>query len=142
MNDLTSKELHKEKIVPLRFELQRLEREYEKLYRKECGEKIGEPASCDNCALSCILSIADHNCCMGGKCTCCNSWCYGWTPENEVSKFLRSNYHYDDLLFYRLEDVFGSGFLKKCATSKQVDAVMEMLRLIARFDGKESGEYE
>ena len=55
---------------------------------------------------------------------------------------MRSNYHYDDLLFYRLEDVFGSGFLKKCATSKQVDAVMEMLRLIARFDGKESGEYE
>ena len=140
VTDMTSNELHKEKIVPLRFELQRLEKEYEKLYRQECGEKIGERASCDNCAFSCVLSISDHNGCMGGKCTCCNSWCYWWTPENDVSRFLRENYHYDDSMFYRLENVFGDGFLKSCDTPQQKDIVMEMVQLIARFDGKVDGE--
>lgn len=42
---VTAKELHTQKIIPLRLELQRLEQEYRELYRKECGEKIGEQAS-------------------------------------------------------------------------------------------------
>jgi hypothetical protein len=133
---MTAKELHEQKIIPLRMELRRLEDEYKELYRKECGERIGEKANCDNCAFSCILDINDHNGCMGGKCTCCNSWCYTWTPENEVSKFLRKNYHYDSSMFYRLEDVFGSDFLKECDNPKKVATVMEMLKLVAKFDGK------
>lgn len=135
---MTAKELHEQKIIPLRMELRRLEDEYKELYRKECGERIGEgeKANCDNCALSCILCIDDHNCCMGGKCTCCNSWCYTWIPENEVSKFLRKNYHYDTSMFYRLEDIFGSDFLKECDNPERVATVMEMLKLIAKFDGK------
>ena len=133
---MTAKELHEQKIIPLRIELEQLENEYRELYRKECGEKIGEKASCKNCALSCILDITDHNCCMGGKCTCCNDWCYNWIPENEVSKFLRKNYHYDSSMFYRIEDIFGGNFLKKCEKSKNVAIVTEMLELIATFDGK------
>lgn len=133
---MTAKELHEQKIIPLRKELKRLEDEYRNLYRKECGEKIGEKASCRNCALSCIISVDNHNGCMGGRCTCCNDWCYSWTPENDVSKFLRKNYHYDDSMFYRLEDVFGDGFLKECDTPEKVNTVMEMLQLIAKFDGK------
>lgn len=133
---MTSKELHTKKIIPLRKELDKLEKEYKKLYRKECGDKIGEEASCNNCAFSCIESIEDHhNLCMGGKCTCCNDWCYSWIPENEVSKFLRKNYYCDNSMFYRLEDVFGYDFLKKCDDSK-IEIVMEMLKLIAKFDGK------
>lgn len=134
---MTAKELHNQKIIPLRMELNRLENEYKELYRNECSEKIGEKATCDNCAFSCILSIDDHNYCMGGKCTCCNSWCYAWTPENEVSKFLRKNYHYDDSMYYRLEGVFGDGFLKKCDNHNNVEIVMEMLGLVAKFDGLE-----
>lgn len=38
---MTLKELHKQKIIPLRMELERLEQEYRKLYRQECGAKIG-----------------------------------------------------------------------------------------------------
>ena len=72
---------------------------------------------------------------MGGKCTCCNDWCYEWTPENDISKFLRENYHYDGLLLYRLESLFGDNFLKKCNTKEQVNAVMDMLKIIAKFDG-------
>ena len=133
---MTAKELHVQKIIPLREELRKLENEYRELYRKECGEKIGEKASCSNCAFSCIETIDDHhNLCMGGKCTCCNDWCYTWTPENEVSKFLRENYHHDYSMFYRLDDIFGSNFLKKCDDSK-IEIVMKMLELIAKFDGK------
>lgn len=133
---MTSKELHKQKILPLRMELSRLEDEYKKLYHKECGEKIGEIANCDNCAYSCVLDITDHNECMGGKCTCCNGWCYTWMPENEVSKFLRKNYQYDSSKFYRLEKIFGSDFLKKCDNPENAAIVMEMLELVAKFDGK------
>ena len=139
---MTSAELHKEKIVPLRMELNRLEKEYEKLVRKECGDRIGEAASCNNCAFSCVIDSGyDHNCCMGGKCTCCNSWCYNWIPENEVSKFIREHYHYDEHTFYRFEDIFGDGFLKKCDNPQNVAIVMEMLEMIAKFDGnlEESG---
>lgn len=137
---MTSRELHEQKIIPLRMELQDLENEYRELFRKECGEKIGEIAGCWNCALSCIVSISDHNGCMGGKCTCCNSWCYYWTPENEVSKFLRENYHYDSSLFYSLDDIFGSDFLRKCDTPQKAKIVMEMLQLKAMFDGKMEGD--
>lgn len=134
---MTAKELHVQKIIPLRMELERLEKEYKDLYRKECGEKIGEKASCDNCAFSCILDINDyHNSCMGGKCTCCNCWCHTWMPENEVSKFLRKNYHHDDNIFYRLQDIFGNDFLKKCNNSESAAIVMKMLEVIAEFDGK------
>ena len=137
---MTAKELHEQKIVPLRLELKRLEDEYRNLFRKECGEKIGEKASCRNCAMSCIISVSDHNGCMGGKCTCCNDWCYSWTPENDVSRFLRKNYHYDGSMFYRLDDIFGDDFLRKCDTPEKASVVMEMLQLLARFDGKIKGE--
>lgn len=134
---MTSKELHEQKIIPLRMELKRLEEEYRTLYRKECGEKVGEKASCNNCAFSCVLSISDHNGCMGGRCTCCNDWCYKWIPENDVSKFLRENYHYDDSVFYGLDDIFGSDFLEKCATPEKATVVMEALQFMARFNGKD-----
>lgn len=134
---MTAKELHTKKIIPLRVELNRLEDEYKKLYHKECGERIGERASCANCAFSCItIDVNGHNACMGDGCTCCKSWCYTWTPENEVSKFLRKNYEYDSSIFYRLEDIFGNGFLRKCDNPERAATVMEMLKLIAKFDGK------
>lgn len=133
---MTANELHQQKIIPLRKELEHFEREYKELYRKECGDKIGEKATCENCAFSCILDITDHNCCMGGKCTCCYSWCYNWTPENEVSKFLRQKYSCDSSMFYRLEDIFGDDFLKKCDNPKNANIAMEMLNMIAKFDGK------
>ena len=132
----TSKELHEQAIIPFRKELERLKKEYRDLYRKECGEKIGEKASCRNCAMSCVLSVTDHNSCMGGKCTCCNDWCYGWTPENDVSAFLRKNYHYDDSTYYGLTNIFGNDFLKKCNTPQKASVVMEVLQLIEKMDGK------
>lgn len=138
---MTSKELHAQKIVPLRFELQRLEKEYKELFRKECGEKIGETASCNNCALSCVISPTDfHNLCVGGKCTCCNSWCYSWTPENNISRFLRKNHHYDGDMIERLDCLFGEGFLKECGDPEKEKVVMDALRFVGRFDGKMDGD--
>jgi hypothetical protein len=134
---MTSKELHAQKIVPLRLELQKLEAEYRKLYRKECGEKIGAEATCENCAFSCTTYLTDHNGCMGGKCTCCNSWCFKWIPENEVSAFLRKNYPWDSSKYNSLEDIFGCDFLKKCDTHEKAQPVMEVLKLLAKFDGKD-----
>jgi len=137
---MTAKELHEQKIIPLRLQLQDLEREYRELYRKECGEKIGENASCKNCAMSCVISVDSyHNGCLSGKCTCCHSWCFSWTPENEVSKFLREKHHYDNSLYGRLEDIFGDDFLRECDNPEKAQVVMEMLGMIAKFNG-EGGE--
>lgn len=134
---MTSKELHNEKIIPLRMQLKQLEDEYKELKRKECGDMIGEIASCGNCALSCIITdVNGHNACMGDGCTCCKNWCYSWIPENEMSKFIRQNYHYDSSMFYRLEDIFGTGFLKKCDNPEKTAIVIKMLEMIAEFDGE------
>lgn len=132
---MTAEELREQKIIPMRVQLNKLEEEYRKLYRKECGEKIGKEANCNNCAFSCILDIGDHNYCMGEKCVCCHSWCYNWIPENEVSKFLRKNYHYDASLFYRFEKLFGDYFLEKCNNPNNAAKVMTALSLVSEFDG-------
>ena len=133
---MTSRELHKQKIVPLRFELQRLEDEWEELYRAECGEKVQGKASCSNCAYSCVESTSDHNECMAGKCTCCNDWCVKWKPENEISAFLRKYYHYDDIKYLRLEQLFGNDFIVECKEPHKKELVMRALSLIAEFDDK------
>ena len=131
---MTSKELHQQKISPARMELRRLEEEYERLYREECKEHNGgKPANCGNCAYSCVLSISDHNECMGGKCTCCQGWCYRWMPENEVSAFLRANYPFNTEVYQGLESLFGDNFLKKA----DMEVVKEALALIQKVRGKD-----
>lgn len=132
---MTSTELHREKIVPLRFELQRLEKEYEKLFRKECGERIGETASCNNCAFSCVIAITDfHNMCARGRCTCCRDWCHAWIPENNVSKYIRENHHYDDDVYDRISGILGEQFLADCAKAEKENVAMEVLQFIKKFD--------
>ena len=128
---MTSKELHQQKIIPARMELKRLEEEYERLYREECKEQNGgKPANCDNCAYSCVLDITDHNECMGGKCTCCNGWCYNWMPENDLSAWFRKHHHYNYEIYSRLEHAFGENFLK----TGDVGLIMEMLALMEKVD--------
>lgn len=134
---MTSKELQEQKIVPLRLELQRLEDEWEELYKAECGEKIGGTASCGNCAFSCVQSTGDnHNECMAGNCTCCRDWCHRWQSENELSAFLRKYYHYNVLKYLRLEQLFGNDFIVECKEPHKKELVMRALALIAEFDDK------
>ena len=111
-NDMTAKELHVKRIIPARDEVSRLERKYKELFRKEQAEKAGvKVAHCGNCAYSSVLLITDHNECLGGRCTCCNDWCWKWMPETPVSVWLRQNKHYDGDLVYKLQDLFGDDFL-------------------------------
>ena len=124
---MTRLELHKAKILPLREELSRLEREYEQLYRKEVAEEAGvDRATCDNCAYSCVLLIDDHNGCLGGKCTCCHGFCYKWMPDNTVSAYLREHHEYDSSIIFRLEDLFGEDFLQ----CDDVELVLKALKLM------------
>ncbi|MEE1084560.1 MAG: hypothetical protein UH850_12625 [Paludibacteraceae bacterium] len=124
---MTAKEFHTNTIIPLREQLRKAEEEYFKLYRKECAEKIGAKfANCDNCAYSCVLCIDDHNNCLGGKCTCCHSFCYNWIPETKVSAWLRENHKFGDDFIYRLEDMFGDDFLK----CDDVDLILRALQLM------------
>lgn len=133
---MTSKELHETKIIPARMALNKLEAEWQSLFRQEHGNLIGAKATCGNCAYSCVESIGDHNECMGGRCTCCNDWCVHWHPENELSAFLRKHYHYSDHKFWNLQRFFGSDFIEKCDQPKYAEIVMQMMKLMAEFEDK------
>ena len=128
---MTAKELHLNKIVPLRMELSKLDEEYRVLYHQECAESAGlDKAHCGNCAYSSVLNITEHNECMGGRCTCCNDFCYKWMPENSVSTYFRNNHHYNYHLYERLEYAFGEDFMK----TDNLDLVMEMIKMIETVD--------
>ena len=128
---MTSKELKEQKIIPLRKELQLLESQYRTLFRQEKAEENNLCiANCGNCAHSSILEVTDHNLCLIGNCTCCQSFCYSWAPETEVSAYLRKNHHYDDDIAYRLEKLFGSGF----AATKDTKLILEGLDFIRKME--------
>lgn len=130
---MTAKELHVNKIVPLRKELSRLEMEYYNLYRIEKAEENGlTRADCSNCANSCVLMIDDHNCCLGNKCTCCNTFCYNWMPETKVSAYLRENHKYNEEVVWKLEKMFGDDFLK----CDDIDLVLRALQLMDEIKTK------
>ena len=128
---MTSKELNEQKIIPLRKELQLLESQYRTLFRQEKAEENNlRIANCGNCAHSSILEITDHNLCLIGNCTCCQSFCYSWTPETKVSAYLRENHHYDDELAYRLEKLFGEKF----ATLQDTKLIFEALEFMKKVE--------
>ena len=130
---MTAHEFHVNKIIPLREELSRLEKEWEKINRKEKAEAAGlDIASCDNCAYSSVLMISDHNECLGGYCTCCHDYCYKWMPDNEVSKYLREHHHYDEFTVFKLQKVFGDDILK----CNNVELVMKALQLMDEMKEK------
>ena len=132
-NDMTSKELHVKRIVPARQEVRALENKYFDLYRKEKAEENGlKRADCSNCANSCVLMIDDHNNCLGGKCTCCHSFCYSWMPENKVSAYLRKHHEYDEQVVWKLEKMFGEDFLK----CDDIDLVLRALQMVDEIKNK------
>lgn len=128
---MTARDLHVKRIVPLRQELSKLEEEYCKLYRQDKARQNGlKRADCSNCAYSCVLMIDDHNCCLGGRCTCCNTFCYKWMPETKVSAYLREHHKYDEEVVWKLEKMFGDDFLK----CDDIDLVMQALELMDKIE--------
>ena len=127
---MSAEEFHKKRIVPLRYELNAHELEYKRRWAAEKAKAAGvSQINCDNCARSCVLEIDEHNGCLGGRCTCCNDWCYKWIPENEVSKYLRENHKYDCGLIYKIEDFFGSDFLECDNMELLLDAMKLMNKM-------------
>ncbi len=74
--------------------------------------------------------IDDHNCCLGGRCTCCNTFCYKWMPETKVSAYLREHHKYDEEVVWKLEKMFGDDFLK----CDDIDLVMQALELMDKIE--------
>ena len=128
---MSAEEFHKKRIIPLRNELNAHELEYRRRWAADKAKAAGVGRiNCDNCARSCVLMIGDHNLCLGDRCTCCNEWCYKWTPENEVSKYLRENHKYDDDLVYKLEDFFGGDFLE----CDNVELLLDAMKLMKKME--------
>ena len=127
---MTADEFHIKRVVPARQEVRLLEKEWDRRNRAEKAAKAGvDKCTCDNCAYSCVLMISDHNECLGGRCTCCNDYCYMWMPETPVSAWLRQNAKYDECLVHRLEDVFGDDFLK-CGDVELIKQGLEWMKIV------------
>ena len=125
---MTADEFHNKRVIPARQEVRLLEREWDKRNRAEKAAKAGvDKCTCDNCAYSCVLIIDDHNGCLGGKCTCCNDYCYMWMPETPISAWLRQNAKHDEWLVHRLESVFGDDFLK-CGDVELIKQGLEWMK--------------
>ena len=127
---MTADEFHVKRVVPARQEVRLLEQEWSRRNRAEKAAKAGvDKCTCDNCAYSCVLMISDHNECLGGRCTCCNDYCYMWTSETPVSAWLRRNAKYDEQLVHRLEDVFGDDFIK-CGDIELIQQGLEWMKTV------------
>ena len=125
---MTADEFHIKRVVPARQEVRLLENEWNRRNRAEKAAKAGvDKCTCDNCAYSCVLMIDDHNGCLGGKCTCCNDYCYMWMPETPISAWLRQNAKYNEWLVHRLESVFGDDFLK-CGDVELIKQGLEWMK--------------
>ena len=127
---MTADEFHVKRVVPARQEVRLLEREWDRRNRAEKAKKAGvDKCTCDNCAYSCVLMIDDHNSCLGGRCTCCNDYCYMWMPETPVSAWLRQNAKYNECLVHRLEEVFGDDFLE-CGDIELIKQGLEWMKTV------------
>ena len=127
---MTTDEFLVKRVVPARHELQLLEKELDRRNRAEKAAKAEvDKCTCDNCAYSCVLMIDDHNGCLGGKCTCCNDYCYKWMAETPVSAWLRQNKPYSEWLVHRLEDMFGDDFLE-CGDVKLIKQGLEWMKTV------------
>lgn len=71
-------------------------------------EQYGAGFGCSNCAYSCCVLVGyDHTFCAKDKCILCHKYCYEYIPENELSKYIRDNHHYDELMLDTLNDLLG-----------------------------------
>lgn len=87
-----------------------IEKQNEYVMAKESNlkEQYGVDFGCGNCAYSCCVYVGD-SCtdCTKYKCIWCNNYCDEYKPENELSKYIRDNHHYDENMLYNLNCLFG-----------------------------------
>ena len=101
-------------IKPLKEEVKRAEallkqkqNELAKAKIDNLKEAYGEDFKCDKCAYSCAVDVGDyHTYCTKYKCILCQERCFEYMPENELSKFIRKHYHYQEHIIDTLNDLF------------------------------------
>ena len=70
-------------------------------------EQYGEDFGCHNCAYSCCVFVGDRcTDCTKGKCIYCHDYCDEYTPENELSAYIRERHYYDESTVDTLNSLF------------------------------------
>lgn len=82
--------------------------EYRVAKESNLKEQYGVDFGCGNCAYSCCVYVGDIcTDCTKHKCIYCNKYCDEYKPENELSKYIRDNHHYDENMLDNLNCLFG-----------------------------------
>lgn len=97
----------KDEIDALNKALRKKQNEYKAAKESNLKEQFGADFGCKNCAYSCCIDVGDyHTYCTKSKCILCNEYCDEYMPENELSKYIRDNHNYDDLMLCNLSSLF------------------------------------
>lgn len=104
-------ELQKEKIR-LQKELSEINRAISHHDEMRLEQQYGDEFHCEFCRYNAVSSCdGDHNVCGKGNCTCCHNRCEDYKPDNEATKFIKT------------QAVFGEGLFRNKKTNgyKHID---------------------
>lgn len=94
-------------INELNKQLQQKKNELAKAKELNLKEQYGDNFGCDNCAYSCCVDVGDHcTFCTKYRCIYCNEYCETYTPENELSAYIRESHYYDENIVSMLNILF------------------------------------
>ena len=105
MTNLDIEKRHiKDKISSLRKELNRAENELSGIDYERKTALYGDHFNCNYCKYNAINDFSLdgwHNLCGKDKCTCCNSECELYEPDDEFSLFIKENIHLSGLSMFK-----------------------------------------
>ena len=94
-------------INELSKQLNQKKNEYTKAKESNFKEQYGEKFGCSNCAYSCCVDVGDHcTYCTKHNCIYCRKYCDEYTPENELSAYIREHHYYDENTVATLSKLF------------------------------------
>lgn len=97
---MADKESLERKKIELEKELDSIRKILKDWKLNEKKEKYGDNMKCKNCRYDAVQDFSSdgwHNCCGNEDtyaCTCCQSYCEYFEPDNEITKFIKENVKY------------------------------------------------
>ena len=115
-------------ITELTTQLQLKKDELKQAKEANLKEQYGENFGCGNCAYGCCVDVADRcTYCAQGNCVYCNRYCNYYTPDNELSAYIRDKHYYVYNMLDTLNEFFDVPDIIK--SPELHEKALEILRL-------------
>ena len=89
---MIEKEKLEARLKELEHEAQKVRAELYKYEEKELAEKYGDEFTCEYCRFNAVYGFSGdgwHNTCGADNCTCCNSNCKKYKPDNKATLYIK-----------------------------------------------------